>query len=35
MRNFDQEASSWDGSPVRVKLADDVAAAISREITLT
>jgi 2-polyprenyl-3-methyl-5-hydroxy-6-metoxy-1,4-benzoquinol methylase len=34
-RNFDQEASSWDENPVRVKLADDVASALRREIALT
>jgi len=33
-RNFDQEAFSWDENPVRVKLAEDVASAIRREITL-
>ena len=33
-RNFDQEAFSWDENPVRVKLGEDVASAIRREITL-
>ena len=34
-RNFDQEASSWDENPVRAKLAEDVASALRREVTLT
>jgi SAM-dependent methyltransferase len=29
-RDFDREAAVWDENPARVKLADDVAAAISR-----
>ncbi|MDD5170615.1 MAG: class I SAM-dependent methyltransferase [Syntrophales bacterium] len=33
--NFDQAAASWDENPGRIKLADDVASAIRREITLT
>lgn len=34
-RNFDTEAASWDQVPARVKLAGDVARAISQQITLT
>lgn len=34
-RDFDKEAASWDEHPVRVKLAKDVANAISRQIVLT
>lgn len=34
-RNFDHGASSWDENPARVKLADDVASALRREITFT
>jgi 2-polyprenyl-3-methyl-5-hydroxy-6-metoxy-1,4-benzoquinol methylase len=34
-RNFDKEAASWDENPVRVKLAKDVASAITKQITLT
>ncbi len=30
-RDFDKEAAAWDENPVRVKLADDVAAAIVDE----
>ena len=33
-RDFDKEASSWDEHPSRVKLANDVATAISKHITL-
>ena len=34
-RDFDKEAASWDEQPNRVKLATDVANAISQHITLT
>lgn len=34
-RDFDKEAVSWDEEPGRVKLANDIAAAISGEIILT
>ncbi|MEN6617072.1 MAG: class I SAM-dependent methyltransferase [Syntrophorhabdus sp.] len=34
-RNFDAEAASWDENPTRVKLAEDVADAISNQIILT
>ncbi len=34
-RNFDKEAASWDENPVRVKLAKDVATAITKQIILT
>jgi ubiquinone/menaquinone biosynthesis C-methylase UbiE len=34
-RDFDREASTWDEVPARVKLASDVAAAVSDEIVLT
>jgi 2-polyprenyl-3-methyl-5-hydroxy-6-metoxy-1,4-benzoquinol methylase len=34
-RNFDHEASAWDENPVRVKLSDDIASALRREITFT
>jgi ubiquinone/menaquinone biosynthesis C-methylase UbiE len=34
-RNFDKEAASWDENPGRVKLAQDVANAISKQINLT
>jgi ubiquinone/menaquinone biosynthesis C-methylase UbiE len=34
-RDFDKEAASWDENPVRVKLAKDVARAISKQIVLT
>ena len=34
-RNFDQEASSWDENPIRVKMAGDVASALRREINIT
>jgi 2-polyprenyl-3-methyl-5-hydroxy-6-metoxy-1,4-benzoquinol methylase len=34
-RDFDKEAASWDENPVRVKLAKDVASAITKQITLT
>lgn len=34
-RDFDKEAASWDENPTRVKLADDVADAISKQIVLT
>ena len=33
-RNFDKEAAAWDEHPARVQLASDVAAAISRQVTL-
>ncbi len=34
-RDFDKEAASWDENPARVKLAHDVANAISKQIALT
>jgi ubiquinone/menaquinone biosynthesis C-methylase UbiE len=34
-RDFDKEAATWDEVPARVKLAKDIAAAISDEILLT
>ena len=34
-RDFDKEAASWDENPARVKLADDIAHAISEQIVLT
>jgi ubiquinone/menaquinone biosynthesis C-methylase UbiE len=34
-RDFDREAASWDEHPSRVKLANDVAGAITKQITLT
>lgn len=34
-KNFDVEAASWDDNPARIKLARDVAEAISKQITLT
>ena len=34
-RNFDKDAASWDENPARVKLAQDVAHAISNQIVLT
>jgi len=34
-KDFDKEAAQWDANPGRVKLANDVAAAIIREINLT
>lgn len=34
-RDFDKEAASWDENPVRVKLAKDVASAITKQIILT
>jgi ubiquinone/menaquinone biosynthesis C-methylase UbiE len=34
-RDFDKEATTWDEVPARVKLANDIAAAISNEILLT
>jgi ubiquinone/menaquinone biosynthesis C-methylase UbiE len=34
-RDFDKEAASWDEHPVRVKLAKDIAHAISKQIVLT
>ncbi len=33
-RDFDKEAASWDEHPTRVKLANDVASAIEKHITL-
>jgi ubiquinone/menaquinone biosynthesis C-methylase UbiE len=33
-RNFDQEAASWDEKPDRVRLAKDIAQAVTEEITL-
>jgi ubiquinone/menaquinone biosynthesis C-methylase UbiE len=34
-RDFDKEAASWDEHPARIKLAKDVANAISKQIILT
>jgi len=34
-KDFDKEAASWDENPARVKLAKDVADAISKQIILT
>jgi len=34
-RNFDQEATNWDQVPGRVKVAEDIAQSMIREITLT
>lgn len=34
-RDFDKAAASWDENPGRVKMAKDVAGAISRQVTLT
>ena len=34
-RDFDKEAASWDEHPVRVKLAEDVAQAITKQVVLT
>lgn len=34
-RNFDQEAANWDQVPGRVKVAQDIAQSMIREITLT
>jgi len=34
-RDFDKEAASWDENPTRIKLAGDVANAISENIALT
>ena len=34
-RDFDKEAASWDEHPARVKLARDIAHAISKQIALT
>lgn len=33
-RDFDKEAAAWDENPARVKLADDVAAAVIRSVPL-
>jgi 2-polyprenyl-3-methyl-5-hydroxy-6-metoxy-1,4-benzoquinol methylase len=34
-RDFDREAAAWDDNPARVKLAKDIAHAISKQIVLT
>lgn len=34
-RDFDKEAASWDEAPGRVKMANDIADAISKEVMLT
>jgi ubiquinone/menaquinone biosynthesis C-methylase UbiE len=34
-RDFDKVAASWDQNPMRLKLAEDVARAIARQILLT
>lgn len=34
-RDFDKEAAAWDEQPTRVKLANDIAAAIVNQITIT
>ena len=31
-RDFDKEAASWDEHPARVKLAKDIAVAISKQM---
>ncbi len=33
-RDFDKEAAAWDENPARVRLADDVADAIAREVAI-
>ena len=33
-RNFDKEAASWDEQPMRVKLANDIANAITQAVSL-
>jgi SAM-dependent methyltransferase len=33
-RDFDNAAASWDGQPARVRLAEDIAAAIKRQVRL-
>ncbi|MEN6426162.1 MAG: class I SAM-dependent methyltransferase [Phycisphaerales bacterium] len=33
-RNFDKEAAAWDENPTRVRLANDVADAVSRHVAL-
>ncbi|MBP9012619.1 MAG: class I SAM-dependent methyltransferase [Smithella sp.] len=33
-RNFDKEAATWDEHPARVKLAEDVARAMTQQVTL-
>lgn len=34
-RDFDKEAAAWDEKPVRVRLVEDVAAAITKKVTIT
>ena len=34
-RDFDKEAASWDENPARVKLTEDIADVISKQIVLT
>jgi len=34
-RDFDKVADTWDEDPIRIRLAEDIAGAISREIMLT
>jgi len=34
-RDFDTAAANWDEQPARVQMANDVAAAMAREVTLT
>jgi len=34
-RDFDKEAAAWDEKPARVRLATDIAAAITRQVPLT
>jgi predicted TPR repeat methyltransferase len=34
-RDFDKEAASWDEKPERIRLAEDIAHAISKQIVLT
>ena len=34
-RDFDKEATTWDEHPARIKLAKDIASALSRQIALT
>ena len=34
-RDFNKEAASWDENPARVKIAQNVAEAISKQVKLT
>ncbi|MBU0621161.1 MAG: class I SAM-dependent methyltransferase [Gammaproteobacteria bacterium] len=35
MKDFDKDAAQWDASPTKVRMANDVGAAIIREVKLT